>query len=372
MIACFESDQNAKPADRGAGAAAGSRRVPSGRVIAAATCVSLALSLELPKAVADPIADFYRGKMIELDVGTGVGGGYDANARLVARHLGRFIPGHPTIVVDNLPGGGGIRAANVLFNRSSRDGLTIGTFSNAMITEPLLGSGQAMFEPDKFLWLGSATREDAVCVVARSSGVTSWSGLQDKEIIVGTAAPGTTTYMFPVMLRNMFGAKFTPVSGYPDGGQIDLAFARGEVQSVCQTYSSLKVAHRDWLQGGLASAIIALGFHRIPDLPWLETVSELATSEEQKEVLKVILAPTLAGRPLVVPPGVPQDRVDVLRHAFSAMVDDPSFRADAGRLGMDIQPAAGQEIDALVKHIYALPADVIAKTRMIVSRVLTK
>jgi tripartite-type tricarboxylate transporter receptor subunit TctC len=344
----------------------------SGHVIAATTCSCLALVLATLKASAEPVADFYRGKTIELDVGTGVGGGYDANARLVARHLGRFIPGSPAIVVNNMPGGGGIRAANILYNRSSRDGLVIGTFSNAMITEPLLGGGQAMFEPDKFAWIGSATREDGVCIAATSSGVTSWSDLQQKQVVVGTTAPGTTTYMYPIMLRNMFGAKFMPVSGYPDGGQIALAFQRGEVQSVCQTYSSLKVGHRDWLQGGLAHPIIALGFNRIADLPSVETALELATDEEQKNVLSVVLAPTLAGRPFVVPPGVPQDRTDALRDAFGAMMNDASFRAEAGKLGIDIQPAAGREIDALVKHIHALPADVITKTKMMVSRVLAK
>jgi hypothetical protein len=144
------------------------------------------------------------------------------------------------------------------------------------------------------------------------------------------------------------------------------------VQSICQTYSSLKVGHRDWLRDGLAIPLITLGFNRIPDLPAVETVTELATNEEQREVIKVALAPTLAGRPLVFPPGVPQDRANALRDAFGAMVNDPAFRAEAGALGMDIQPASGQEIEALVKHIYALPADVIAQTKTIVSRVLPK
>src|ERR1700692_4215818 len=121
--------------------------------------------------LADPVADFYRGRTIEIDVGTGAGGGYDANARLVARHLGRLLPGKPTIIVNNLPGGGGIRAANALFNKSTRDGSVLGTFSNAMITEPMLGGGQALFDPAKFTWIGSASREDGLCLATRSSGV---------------------------------------------------------------------------------------------------------------------------------------------------------------------------------------------------------
>jgi tripartite-type tricarboxylate transporter receptor subunit TctC len=316
-------------------------------------------------SAADPIADFYRGKTIELDVGTGVGGGYDANARLVARHLGRFLPGNPTIVVDNMPGGGGIRAANTLFNRSARDGSVIGTFSDAMITEPVLGGGQSLFEPAKFNWIGSASREDGICVATPASGVASWNDLLQKEVIVGTAASGTTTYMYPVMLRNLFGAKFKLVSGYPDGGQIALALQRNEVQSVCQTYSSIKIGHPDWLRDRIVAPLIALGLGRIHELPDLASVIELARNVEQKQVLDVILAPTLAGRPFVAPPGVPPDRVAALRDAFDAMTKDALFLAEASQLRIDVHPAGGRQIESLVREIYALPESVIAQTKRV-------
>ena len=317
--------------------------------------------------LADPVADFYRGRTIEIDVGTGVGGGYDANARLVARHLERLLPGKPTIIVNNLPGGGGIRAANALFSKSIRDGSVLGTFSNAMITEPLLGGGQALFDPAKFTWIGSASREDGLCLATRSSGVASWSNLLHKEVIVGTAAPGTTTYMYPIMLRNLFGAQFKLVSGYPDGGQIALAIERNEVQAICQTYSSLKIGHPNWLRDQIVQPLIALGFGRIPDLPEVLSVMDLAKTDEQQQVLRVVLAPTLAGRPFVAPPGVPADRVAALRGAFDAMTKDPAFLDEALRLQMDVQPATGVEIEALVKDIYALPKVVIATARRAVT-----
>jgi len=317
--------------------------------------------------LADPVADFYRGRTIEIDVGTGPGGGYDANARLVARHLEHLLPGKPNIVVNNLPGGGGIRAANALFNKSARDGSVLGTFSNAMITEPMLGDGQALFDPAKFTWIGSASREDGLCLATRSSGVASWSSLLQKEVIVGTAAPGTTTYMYPVMLRNLFGARFKLVSGYPDGGQIALAIERDEVQAICQTYSSLKIGHPNWLRDHIVHPLIALGFGRNPDLPEVPSVMDLAKTDGQQQVLKVVLAPTLAGRPFVAPPGVPVDRVAALRDAFDAMTKDPAFLDAARRLQMDVQPATGFEIEALVKDIYALPKVVIANTRRVVT-----
>jgi tripartite-type tricarboxylate transporter receptor subunit TctC len=318
-------------------------------------------------AAADAVADFYRGKVLEIDVGTGVGGGYDANARLVARHLGRFIPGNPTIVVKNIAGGGGLTAANVLYNVARRDGTVIATFSNSMITEPLLGAGQAKFDPAKFIWLGSASREDGICVAAETSGVRSWSDLLQKELYVGTAAPGTTTYMYPIMLRNMFGAKFKPVFGYPDAGQIALAIERGEVQSVCQTYSSLKVQRAAWLRDGVIHPLIALGLNRIPDFPDLPSVMEFAKETQQQQVLKLILAPTLAGRPFVGPPEVPEDRASALADAFAAMTQDNRFLEEAQRSRMDVEPVSGSQIDTLVKQIYALPADVIVETKRVVT-----
>jgi tripartite-type tricarboxylate transporter receptor subunit TctC len=323
-----------------------------------------ALSVMIVTARADSAGDFYRGRTIEIDVGTGVGGGYDANARLVARHLARFLPGNPTIVVNNVPGGGGLRAANALYNKSARDGSVIATFSNAMITEPMLGNAQALFEPQKFTWIGSASREDGLCVATRSSGVGSWSDLLQKDVIVGTAAAGTTTYVFPVMLRNLFGARFKPVSGYPDGGQIALALERGEVQSICQTYSSIKIGHPDWLRDHKVVPLIALGFGRLPELPEIPSVFELAKDAEQQQILKVILAPTLAGRPFVAPPGIPPERAAVLRDAFDAMTKDGPFLGEARALRMDVQPTGSREIESLVQEIYELPESIVVKTKL--------
>lgn len=318
-------------------------------------------------AMAKSVADFYHGKTVEIDVGTGVGGGYDANARFVAKYLGRFIPGNPTIVVNNMPGGGGIRAANFLFHAARRDGSVIGTFSNAMITEPLLGTGQAKFQPSKFTWIGSVTHEDGICVARRSSGVTSWADLLHHELVVGTAAPGTTTYMFPVVLKNMFGAKFKLVSGYPDGAQIELALERGEIQGICQSYSTEKVKHPDWLRDHLVQPLIALGFGRLHDFPDLPSVMELAKTAQQKQILKVVLAPTLAGRPFLAPPGIPANRAEALQKAFAAMTKDGSFLQEARRRKIDVDPVSAQQMETLVKEIYALPADVIAATKRVVT-----
>jgi tripartite-type tricarboxylate transporter receptor subunit TctC len=329
--------------------------------------IALVVAAFSAPAVADPIAEFYRGRTIEIDVGAAVGGGYDATARLVARHLARFIPGNPAIIVADLPGGGGIRVANVLFNKSPRDGSVLGTFSNAMITEPLLGGDRALFDPARFTWIGSASREDGLCMANRASGVTTWADLLQKELVVGTTAPGTTTYMYPVMLHNLFGARFKLISGYSDSKQIALAVERGEVQAICQTYSSVKIEHENWLRDRIMQPLIALSFDRIPDLPDLPAVMEFAKDDEQRQVLKVVLTPTLAGRPFVGPPDIPGERAAALRAAFGAMTRDADFVNDARRLGTDVQPATGDDISALVKEIYSLPKGVIEMTERVVT-----
>jgi tripartite-type tricarboxylate transporter receptor subunit TctC len=318
-------------------------------------------------AHAQPVADFYRGKPLELIVGSGAGGGYDLVARLLARYLGQYVPGQPTVVVNNMEGAGGIRAANFLFNVSPHDGSVIGTFSNAMITEPLMGNGAAKFDPAKLTWIGSVSREDGVCVSWHGSGVESWADLLQTKLIIGTAGPGTTTYTYPTLLRNMFGARFELVSGYPDGNQSSLAMERGEVQSICQTLSSLQTLHPKWLHDGLARPLLLLGLQRNADFPDLPSVMEFAKDPEQQQILKIVLAPTLAGRPFFGPPGIPSDRADALRAAFAAAVKDPALLADAHAQGLDVKPASGAEIATLVSEIYRTPPDEVAALRRMTS-----
>ncbi len=318
-------------------------------------------------AHADEIADFYRGRNIEIVVGTGPGGGYDLNARIVSRHIGRFVPGAPRVIVSNTMGAGGIIAANLLFNVSARDGSVIGTFSNALLTAPLFATGAIKFEPRKFNWLGSVSREDGVCITSKESGVASWKDLLAKELVVGTTAPGTTTFMYPTMLRNLFGAKFNIVSGYPDGSSIVLAFERGESQAVCQTFSSLNSQHPDWIPERRVNAIVALGLEANPRLPGVPPITELARSNEERGILKVILAPTAAGRPFLAPPSAPQERVAALRQAFDAMVADAGFKADATKLRIEVEPMTGVAIHNLLEEIYQSPKDLVEGVKAMVT-----
>ena len=349
--------------ERERGTARSGRRL--GTVLALALCAPF---LAAGAARADGVADFYHGRTIELIVSSGAGGGYDLNARLLARHMGRFIPGEPTIVVNNMPGAGGIRASNYLYNVAPRDGSVIATFSNAMITEPLLGTEAVKFDPAKLSWIGSITSEDATCVAAKTSDVKKWDDLMQHKLIVGTMAPGTTTYVFPMLLKNLFGAQFELISGYPDSSAAILALEHGEVQSICQTYSSLRSLHVQWFKDGTIVPLVLLGLKRNPDLPDVPAVTELASSDEQKQVLTVILAPTLAGRPFFAPPAVPGDRLAALRAAFDSTMKDAAFLEEAARLKLEVKPAGGQEIETIIGQIYATPRPLIDKARALVAQ----
>lgn len=330
-------------------------------LLAAAGIVVLASS-----AVAQDVAEFYRGKKVDIVVGTGPGGGYDAIARMVSRHIGRHLPGEPTVIVTNMPGGGGITAAAALFNISAKDGSVIGTFSNAMLTLPLLASSPVKFEPAKFTWVGSVAREDGVCVTTKATGVASWSDLMTKEVVVGTTAPGTTTHLYPAVLNGIFGTKFRLVSGYPDGSQIVLSLERGEVGAICQTYSSANILRPDWFGKRTVNPIVALGLQRNPALADVPSVMEIARDDRERQMLKVVLAPTLAGRPFAAPPGIPADRAAALRTAFMAMARDEGFLADAAKARIDVQPTAGPEIDTLLADISKTPPDVLAQLRTMI------
>ncbi len=326
--------------------------------------------LAVMPASADPVDDFYKGRSMELIVGSGPGGGYDVYGRLIARHIPRYIPGRPKIVVKNVVGGGGLRASNILYNVSPKDGSTIGTVSRAMITAPLMDQKSAKFDPSKFTWIGSANNEDNICFSWHTAPTKTWAQVVRERLIVGSAAQGTSTYTYPVMLRNMFGAKFELIAGYPDASSVLLAMQRGEVQAMCISLSSIQARHPKWLQEGTISIFALIGLKRNSDIPNVPAVAEFATSDEQKQVLKVILGPQFAGRPILAPPSIPQDRATALRAAFDSSMKDKALLEDSKKQRLDISPATGQEVADLVSDIYAAPKELINKVRAVSVRPL--
>lgn len=315
---------------------------------------------------AQPVAEFYKGRTLEIIVGAGAGGGYDANARLVSRHMGALLPGGPGVVVANMPGGGGIAATNFLYNVAAKNGLVMGTFSNAMLTQPLFGADSVRFDTARLGWVGSTSREDGVCVASRASGVRALDDARKRRLIVGTTAPGTTTHLFPTLLARMFGFDFRFVTGYADGGQVALALERGEIEVLCQTWSSLKITHPEWVRAGHVLPLVFIGLAPNPELAGLPSIMDLARDDDERAMLEIVLAPTLAGRPFAAPPGVPPERLAALREAFSALMRHPGFLDDAARTRVELSPIDGAAVDALIRKISAAPPALIARIKAIV------
>lgn len=333
----------------------------------AAVCAVLAAGTQ-PARAQNAVADFYRGKTITLTVGYSSGGGYDTYARILARHLGKHIPGNPQIVVQNAPGAGSMRAANTLYNVAPKDGTAIGMFGRGIALEPLIGSSPAQFEAQKFLWLGSGTEEAAVVVVWAAKGIKTWADMTSKPFTVGGEGTGSDPDVYALMLRNVFGVKLKLVSGYPGTAEMALAIERGEVDGRASwSWSSLKSLKPDWISGNKLSLPVQLNLTKSPDLPDVPLLGEFATTERQRQIMKLVLSRQTMGRPFMAPPGIPADRAKALRDAFDATMKDPEFLAEAKLRGQEVNPVSGVALDRMLAELYATPKDVIAETKAAIS-----
>jgi tripartite-type tricarboxylate transporter receptor subunit TctC len=311
---------------------------------------------------AQDVADFYRSKPVELYIGYSVGGGYDIYGRLVARHLGRFLPGNPTIVPRNMEGAGSVRLTNWLYTAAARDGSVIGTISRGVPFDPILGRPGSQFEAVKFSWIGSANDEVSMCVAMASSGVTDFDRLKKKEIVVGAAGAGSDDDQFPRVINAVLGTKMKVISGYPGGNDIALALERGEVQGRCGwSWSSLKSTHMHWVKDKKINLLAQLGLSKHADLPNVPSIMDFAKTPEDTAMLRLIFARQGLGRPFVGPPGIPADRLTALRKAFDTAMKDPEFLADAEKGKMEVNPLTGPQVDALVRQVYADVSPDIAK-----------
>src|SRR5688572_7856059 len=271
-------------------------------------------------------AEFYKGKTVDLVIAYSVGGGYDQYARMLARHMGKHIPGNPRVVPQNMPGAGGMRAANWLQSAASKDGLVFGATSRAMAFEPLLGNKSAKYDPIRIEYIGSANDEVSVCMAWHSSGVTTFSDVQKRELVVGAGGTADDTYQFPALLNNMFGAKFKMVTGYAGGTEINLAMERGEVRGRCGfPWSTVKASHQHWTRDKLYNLVMQFSLAKHADLPDVPLVMDLARNDEERQILRLIFGRQVMGRPYVAPAGVPADRADALRKAFMATMQDKEF-----------------------------------------------
>ncbi len=313
-------------------------------------------------ASAQSAAEFYKGKNIELYIGYSVGGGYDLYARVLARHIGKHIPGNPTVVPKNMEGAGSLRLANWLAQVAPRDGTVFGTVGRGVPFDPLLGLPGTQFKATDFSWIGSANNEVSICASWGTSQVTKIDDVFSKQMIVGGTGPSDDTVQFPRVLNGVLGTKFKIISGYPGGNDVVLAMERGEVEGRCGwSWSTVMATHPDWVKDKKIHLLVQLALEKHPDLPDVPVVIDMAKTPEQKQIIKLIFARQVVGRPYFAPPGIPKDRLEVLRKAFTDTMTDKDFLADANKSKLEIAPVAGDKVEALVKEIYETPADVAKK-----------
>jgi tripartite-type tricarboxylate transporter receptor subunit TctC len=324
----------------------------------------LALAAVATSACADSVADFYRGRTVMLVIGYSAAGGYDTYARVVARHLGDHIPGRPTVLPQNMEGAGSLRAANYLYAAAAKDGGVIGMVSRGMAMEPLIGRSHASFDSRKFTWLGSGTSEVSTCVTGHASAVKTWADAMTKPFTVGGEGSGSDPDVFATIMRNVFGVKLRLVSGYPGTAELTLAIERGEIDGRCGwSYSSLKQQHPDWVANKQVNILVQLALSRSPELPDVPLIADLATTDRQRQILRLVFSRQAMARPFLAPPGIPDDRRLALRAAFDETMRDPSFLAEARQRGLEVNPVSGAEIDKLIEELYQTPADIIAEVR---------
>jgi len=308
------------------------------------------------------VANFYKGKTVQVLVGFGPGGGYDLYARTLARYMGKYIPGNPTLVPQNMPGAGGVKAMNYLYNVARKDGTVMGTFARGLVIEPLLGHAQGtQFEAVKFSWIGSVTNEVSICAFWSTSGIKTWEDMQKKPSIIGASAAGADSEIFPTVLRNMFHLPAKVVTGYSGGGaDINLGMARGEVTGRCGwSWSSLLSQSKPLLDGKKINIVLQLALQKHEDLPDVPLIMDLPTTPQNKAALRLIASRQSIARPFAAPPGVPADRLAALRAAFDATMKDPQFLAETKRLDLEVRPVSGQAVETLIKEIYASPPEVV-------------
>jgi tripartite-type tricarboxylate transporter receptor subunit TctC len=330
---------------------------------------SLALCAFATSAHADSVEDFYKGKTVNVIVGYSVGGGYDLYGRLVARHLGNHIPGHPALVVQNMTGAGSLRAALFLYSVAPKDGTAIGTFGRTIAITPLLTPATANFDGTRFSWLGSVTNEVSTCVTWHTAAVKTWKDTLSKEVAMGGEGPGADPDVYTFLYKNIFGAKFKLVTGYHGTNDTTLAMERGEVDGLCGlSWSTLKSKHQQWMDEKKINIIIQAALRKQPELGNVPLASELTSDPEKLQILKLFLSSQEMARPFTAPPDIPTDRKAALIKAFEAMVKDPEFLADAKKLKADVNPLDAKTMSELIKGVYATPRAVLDKAAQAISK----
>ncbi len=314
--------------------------------------------------------DFLGGKSIRLMVATPPGGGYDVYARLVARYLREYLPGHPAIAVNNMAGASGMTGANWLYEIAPRDGTVFGTFNKSEPFYEALGEAGARFKSEQFSWIGSLSQAPDTVNVSDRAGVKTIEEAKQREVTIGADSGGTMT-LYPALLNATIGTRFKIVTGYPGSAAVYHAIELNEVQGVGSTpWATWKATRPDWIREGRILALVQVGLKKDPDLPDTPRLIDLATSEEETKLFGFVSAVANMERPYALPPGAPPEVLNIYRQAFNRMTDDAAFRAEAQKLNLDLDPQTGEAVEKIVHQILSTPPDIVARVRalMAVSR----
>jgi tripartite-type tricarboxylate transporter receptor subunit TctC len=324
-----------------------------------------------PAIAQDSVAQFYKGRQITVIVGSSAGGGYDIYARLLARHMGKYIPGNPSMLVSNMPGAGSNAAIAHVYNVAPKDGTVIGAPQNSAITDALfdilLGNARRLrHDATRLIHIGSATTDHYVCIARADAPVKSFKEALSKELMIGASQPGTSTRDFPAMLNNTTGAKIKQVSGYPGTREITLAIEKNEVHGLCGfSWSSLNAQRPDWVKSGFIRVLVQEHDKGNPDVNKMGVplAVDFATSPENRRIMELVYSSETFGRPYLLAPDIPADRVAALRKAFMETMKDSELLAEAQRIGLAIDPISGADLQDLAAKIFATPTDFVEKTK---------
>ncbi len=315
------------------------------------------------------VESFYKGKQIDMVIGYSPGGGYDAYARLVARHMGNFVPGNPNIVARNMPGGGSRVAAAFVYKIAPKDGSVLATADQSLSLAQAIGDKGIQFDTTKFLYIGNPSQENNTTVTWATSGIKTIEDATKQEVPMG-ATGGSTSSQYPRAMNALLGTKFKIILGYPGGNDINLAMEKGEVAGRgSNSWASWKSTRPDWLSNKKINILVQIGLTKAPDLPDVPLLMDLAKNESDRAVLKLLSAPSAIGRPIFTTPGVPEERVKALRAAFEKMVKDPGFIEEAKKSNLEVDPLSGEELQKIVNDIIATPKETAERLASIIGEI---
>ena len=332
------------------------------RVLAALVAAGIGTS----SAGADAVEDFYKGKTVTIVTSTGVGGPFDLTARALAKHMVRYIPGRPSMIVRNMPGGGHVLATNFMAQQAEKDGTVIATVNNSVPLHQVLGGQGVRYDARRFYWLGSTGTSNLMTVAWHTSGFKTMDDVMQRELIIGATGTGSGTFIYPNAMNVVLGTKFKIVMGYKSTAELDLAMERGEVAARAgASLAGILQERPTWIEGHRVVVLSQIGDVRDPAFPQVPLMHELAKTTEQRQILSLLSLPPALGRPFFTTPEVPPERAIALRRAFEATMKDEAFLKEARQLNLEMNPFGGARAAAIVNDTISVPPELVAKAKAI-------